>query len=81
MCNKKNEQLCTSCESTDINNVCDDCIELCNYCNLFFCAHCDELEYISSTGLEEDFENDFDRMFCIKCIQNHYVELAPWDNL
>ena len=73
--------------SSDEREECVDCKESfnidelnkCNYCEEYFCESCDELQYISSTGNEEDYENDLDRMFCINCIKNNYSDIAPWD--
>ena len=81
------EQECHNCQNeNDLeqcydcnNNFCEECINECNYCENYYCISCDELEYISSTGKEEDYENDFDRMFCINCIKKNYSKIAPWD--
>ena len=76
-CNENN----ISVECFDCNqDFCDDCANTCNFCNQDFCNTCDELQYISSTGKEEDYPNDLNRMFCIDCIKVNYQEIAPWDN-
>jgi len=67
------EQECYNCENEEElieckdckNNFCEECINECNYCENYYCSSCDELQYISSTGKEEDYENDLERMFCI----------------
>ena len=51
-----------------------------NFSDSDFCINCDELQYISSTGKEDDYSNDFNRMFCIRCIKYNYDTIAPWDN-
>ncbi len=81
-------QKCNECNSNEISvecndcgdYFCDDCSGKCNFCDFDFCNNCDELQYISSTGNEEDYPNDLERMFCGRCIKYHYDEIAPWDN-
>lgn len=81
-------QKCNECNTNDITvecsdcneYFCDDCSNKCNFCDSDFCTNCDELQYISSTGKEDDYSNDFNRMFCIRCIKYNYDTIAPWDN-
>lgn len=61
-------------------NFCDDCTNKCNFCDNDYCNECDELQYISSTGKEDDYPSDLNRMFCSRCIDYNYEEIAPWDN-
>tara|TARA_B110000008_G_C16956898_1_gene558574 strand:+ start:626 stop:958 length:333 start_codon:yes stop_codon:yes gene_type:complete len=61
------------------NLFCYRCTETCRYCNNNFCNSCDSLQYIPSEKNVE-FEDKRQRQFCKNCINQHYTEIAPWDN-
>ena len=66
---------CTLCD----NVFCYRCVETCRYCINNFCNSCDSLTYIPSEKNVE-YEDKRQRQFCINCINEHYDEIAPWDN-